>query len=261
MSWGSPPRTTSETSENTERRSSDSAIVCSRPRRLSIRSRRSVSRSTMELCSKATPEQIDHAVEQGLMFVAERMLLRRRDPHRAVHARALAGRAEDARARVPLVGIDGHALAVNPPSRDRHVALARDDVEHERLRAIEPENVQPLERHPIAQCDRQTRHEVPQARRVGHEPGDDGEHGGSVDDGMVTETHQYNRPFDACFVARIVLYRSRNSSGARTPLRAASFSRAAARPLSIRVRQRVCLHSSSACRSTACDGTTCVTSC
>ena len=124
MSCGSPPRTTSETSENTARRSSDSghgvqeaaqAVDPLASERLAIDDRGMFERDA---------EQIDDAVEERLVFVGEGVVLRRGDPHRAVHARPLARGAENPRTVVGFVGIDRHARAVDPAARDRHVALA-----------------------------------------------------------------------------------------------------------------------------------------
>ena len=56
-------------------------------------------------------------------------------------------------------------------------AVARDDVEHERLGPIEPQHVQALEWNRLAHGKRETRHQIAQVRGICHEPRNGGEHG------------------------------------------------------------------------------------
>ena len=114
-------------------------------------------------------EQIDDAVHQRLMGRIECLVDARGHPDRAVHTSALSHRAENPGARVRVGRIDRRRRVADAMLADLERARFARDVEHERLRAIEPQHVQALERNRCAQRDRQTRHDVAKARRFGDE--------------------------------------------------------------------------------------------
>jgi hypothetical protein len=74
--------------------------------------------------------------------------------------------------KVRFVGVDGDGFAVDAAPGDRDVAVAGHDVQDKRFRAIEAQHLQALERHGVADGQRQARHEVPEIRGFGHEAGD-----------------------------------------------------------------------------------------
>ena len=110
-------------------------------------------------------EQIDDAVHQLLMGGAERVLAARREPERAVHARALPDGAHDARACRLVHGVELRGGISDEMLRDLDVSGFAGDVEDERVRAIEAQHVQPLEWNRRAQCAGHTGNDVAKTRR------------------------------------------------------------------------------------------------
>ena len=121
-------------------------------------------------------QQIDDAVHQDLVGGLEGLVQARGEPDRAVHAGALPHGAENPGARAGIGLIDRRRGIADAMLADlERTRLAR-HVEHEGLRAIELEHVQPLERNRRAQRDRQPRHDVAKARGFGDQTRHRGEH-------------------------------------------------------------------------------------
>ena len=90
-------------------------------------------------------EQIDHAVHQLLVRGAEGAFVRGREPEGSVHTRPLSNRAHDAGACRFVNGVHLRCGIADEMFRDLDVAGLARDVENERVGAIEPQHMEPLE--------------------------------------------------------------------------------------------------------------------
>ncbi len=122
-------------------------------------------------------EQIDDAVDESLIRVAEGVLAARRDPQRPVHASALPHRAQDPRPRAGVDRVDGHAFVDDTVAGDLQLSGRSRDIQDERLGAIEPQDVQAFEGNRFTQRHRQTRHDVAQTWRLSDKACNGGKYG------------------------------------------------------------------------------------
>src|SRR5688572_1422754 len=208
MSCGRPPRTTSDTSLNTERRSSDSAIVWRRPRRLSIRSRRSVSRSTIAVCSKATPSR-STTLSSSVWWSGENAFSSEdatqtapyiRVPCRAAHR--IRERSSGESAEMAMLAPSMRRPVIDTsPSRETTYST-HDSARSSRSTCNRSNGIASRS----ASASRETR-----SRRFGASATSRATAVSTADESttdMGIETHQYNRPSDAGSVSRVVVYRS-----------------------------------------------------
>jgi hypothetical protein len=96
---------------------------------------------------------------------------------------ALPHGAENPRPRVCVGRIGWHAVAViegDSVARDFELSTCRRHVQHQRLRPIQAQDVQPLEWNRLTERHRQPCHDLFEVRSLGDKPGNAGEHGRGI---------------------------------------------------------------------------------
>ena len=101
-------------------------------------------------------KQIDHAIHQLLVSRAEGVFVRGREPECAVHTRSLSNCANNAGACGIVNGVHLSGGIADEMFRDLDAAGLARGVENERVGAIEPQHMEPVEGNRRAKCPGQT---------------------------------------------------------------------------------------------------------